>query len=111
MLFDKILVSTDDNEIATIAKSFGAEVPFMRSKKLASDHTPTVPVIKDAIQKQWEFLKPQSIVTAIYPCTPLLLPNDLGLAINKIQNCDANYVLPVCKFPSPPERALILNAK
>ena len=55
MLFDKILVSTDDNEIATIAKSFGAEVPFMRSKKLASDHTPTVPVIKDAIQKQWNF--------------------------------------------------------
>ena len=50
-VFEEIIVSTDDLEIATIAKNFGATVPFIRDSNLADDFTPTVPVIRDAIEK------------------------------------------------------------
>lgn len=43
--FDRVIVSTDDNEIADIAKQWGAEVPFVRPSELSDDHTPTVPVV------------------------------------------------------------------
>lgn len=110
-LFDRVIVSTDDAEIEKIAKTFGAEVPFIRSKELSGDATPTVPVIRDAILRVSETANQPAFVTAIYPCTPLLNPSDLTLAFSQLQACDASYVFPVCVFPSPPERGLRLNTK
>lgn len=49
-VFDRIIVTTDDEEIADVARSFGAEVPFMRPPELSDDHTATIPVIAHAIQ-------------------------------------------------------------
>ena len=48
--FDRIIVSTDDAEIAKVARFFGAEIPFIRPQQLADDYTPTVPVIAHAIR-------------------------------------------------------------
>ena len=71
-LFDHIIVSTDDEEIAGIATAWGAEVPFMRPSDLADDFAATVPVIahaaKACISLGWEV----DYVCCIYPCTPLL---------------------------------------
>lgn len=50
-LFDRVVVSTDDPEIAEIAKSYGAEVPFLRTPELADDFTGTIPVVADAIRR------------------------------------------------------------
>jgi N-acylneuraminate cytidylyltransferase len=50
--FDRIIVSTDDEEIADIARSFGAEVPFLRPKNLSDEHSGTIPVIAHAIEWQ-----------------------------------------------------------
>ena len=49
-LFDHIVVSTDDAEVADVARRLGAEVPFIRPDELANDHTPTVPVVAHAIR-------------------------------------------------------------
>ena len=76
-LFSKVIVSTDDIEVAEIVRDLGAEVPFLRSDDLSDDHTPTVPVIADSIRKLgelgWEFNE----VCCIYPCVPFLLAEDL----------------------------------
>ena len=61
--FDKIIVSTDDAEIADLAKNYGAEVPFIRPKSLSDDYTETVPVISHAIKWQIEhYQKPLMFV-------------------------------------------------
>jgi len=107
-LFDKIIVSTDDIEIASIAKANGAEIPFMRSSELADDHTPTVPVIADAIQTlQKQGLTPE-YVCCIYPCVPFILANDLILAYELIKKLSSGYCYPVTEFPSVIQRALRL---
>ena len=72
-IFSKIVVSTDDKEIAEIAIEQGAEVPFLRPKNLADDYTPTVPVIVDAINTLKESGVIISDVCCIYTCVPFLL--------------------------------------
>ena len=99
-IFDDIVVSTDDEEIANVAKSFGAEVPFIRPESLSDDFTPTVPVIAHAIQEciklNWKF----DFVCCIYPCCPFLEGKDLqnGFKINFVDvdpntwNIDVNKI-------------------
>jgi len=106
-LFDHIIVSTDDAEIAEIAKNFGAEVPFIRPISLADDITPTVPVIAHAIEAcqrlGWQFDQ----VCCIYPAVPFLQINDLRSALSILEEGDAgNYVFPITSFPSAIQRAL-----
>ena len=82
-LFKRIVVSTDSYKISTIAKKYGAEVPFLRSKKLANDFTPTVDVLIDCINKissqatKYHF--------CLYPCTTLLFKKDLINSFKKIK--------------------------
>lgn len=105
-LFDHILVSTDDGEIAEIAQQWGVEVPFKRPPELADDHTPTVPVIAHAI-KAWESLGWQvDMVCCIYPCVPFIHVSDLKSALSLLECCDAKYSFPVTEFPAAIQRAL-----
>ncbi len=76
-LFNKIIVSTDSQKILKIAKKFGADVPFLRPKKLSSDKAITIDVIKHSIK--WlnkKNIKP-NYICCIYPATPLLQHKDL----------------------------------
>jgi CMP-N-acetylneuraminic acid synthetase len=83
-LFNKIIVSTDDEEIAQIARSFGAEVPFMRPRELSDDHTATIPVIAHAIQTlQNEYVIDN--VCCIYATAPFIRSSDLIDAYNALQ--------------------------
>ena len=72
-LFQKIIVSTDDSEIASVAIGAGAEVPFLRDPQLADDYTPTAPVIADTLiryasENNVEF----DLCCCVYPCNPIL---------------------------------------
>ena len=71
-LFDKVVVSTDDDEIVAVAKQYGAEVPFKRPASLADDYSPTIPVISHAIgwleKNGWDL----DMACCIYPTAPLL---------------------------------------
>ena len=105
-VFDKVIVSTDDDEIADVAQTYGAEVPFVRPAELADDHTPTVPVIAHAIQacraQGWDVQE----VCCIYPGVPFISTSDLRLSCEQLLETEAHYVFPVTGFPSPIQRAL-----
>ena len=105
-IFDKVLISTDDDEIARIAMSCGAEVPFMRPAELADDHTATVPVIAHAIRTCLEWGWDVREVCCIYPGVPFISKADLRAAHQQLLNTGVSYVFPVTGFPSAIQRAL-----
>lgn len=106
-LFDDVIVSTDDAEIAEVARGCGASVPFVRPAALADDHTPTVPVIAHAIDAVPRGIPDGEPVCCLYPCVPLLRASDLaaGLALLH-EGGDLGFAFPVVPFPSPVQRAL-----
>ena len=105
-LFDKILVSTDDEEIARIADSYNAEVPFLRPKELSNDHSSTVSVVVHAIKYLMNEGYNFENICCIYPCAPLLNPQDLISSLNFMKEMNSESCIPVCEFSSAPQRAL-----
>lgn len=106
-LFDRIVVSTDDEEVAQVASGYGAEVPFMRPRELADDFTPTVPVIAHAIKACQKLGWKSQEVCCIYPSVPFISEKDLRKAYIQLSSTDAQYVFPICRFASPIQRALL----
>lgn len=105
-IFDHVIVSTDDREIAQIARDYGAQVPFDRPPELADDLTPTVPVIAHAIQSCINLGWDVQEVCCIYPGVPFISTNDLCMAHERLLESGAHYVFPITSFPSPIQRAL-----
>jgi len=104
--FDRVIVSTDDEEITQIARAHGAEVPFVRPQELADGHTPTVPVIAHAITACQSIGWDVQEVCCIYPGVPFISTEDLSAAHDQLLATGAHYVFPVTRFPSPIQRAL-----
>ena len=108
-LFKRIVVSTDSNRIAKIAKKYGAEVPFLRSKKLADDFTPAPDVLIDCIKKissqatKYHF--------CLFPTTTLILKKDLINSFKKIKKIDFDHLSTVSEYDASPHRALRLVGK
>ncbi len=108
-IFDRIVVSSDDDEILAVAVEHGAQ-PLTRPAELADDHTATVPVIAHAIDAAERALNfTARSVCCIYPAVPFLRPQDLQEANMLSGKNGAHYVFPVVAFPSPVERALHLG--
>lgn len=105
-LFDHIVVSTDDAEIAEVARKYGAETPFVRAPELSDDHTPTVPVVADAIQRCAGLGWPTDAVCCIYPGVPLIDAQDIRAGHDLLRGAGDGYVFPVAEFPSAIQRAL-----
>lgn len=105
-LFERVLVSTDDVEIAAIARKAGAETPFTRPPNLADDLTPTVPVIAHAVQTCNEMGWDVSYACCIYPCVPLLSSKDIGDAFELAVVSNADFVYPVTDYVHPIQRAM-----
>jgi pseudaminic acid cytidylyltransferase len=107
-LFEHVVVSTEDEEIAQIANAWGAETPFVRPTELANDYTATVPVVAHAIEAcralGWKFNQ----VCCIYPGVPLIQVDDLRGALARMNNSEADYCFPVTEYPTAIERALKL---
>lgn len=100
-LFDKIIVSTDDEEIAKIARSYGAQTPFIRPKELSDDHTATIPVIANAIQTLQEQGDRIDTVCCIYATAPFIRSEDIISAYNALLTQHKHYSFPVTTFPFP----------
>lgn len=107
-LFEHIVVSTDDEEIAQIARAWGAETPFVRPTELANDYTATVPVIAHGIEVcrnlGWTFDQ----VCCIYPGVPFIQIDDLRGALARLTSSESDYCFPVTEYPSAIQRALKL---
>jgi len=108
-LFTKVIVSTDDAEIAKIAQEYGAEVPFMRSSKLADDMSSSGDVVVDAIQKLQEMGEVFEFVCTIYPTAPLLEVNYLKEGFERLKNSDARMAFSVTSMPFPIQRTFKLT--
>ncbi len=108
--FDQIIVSTDDDEIAELAKAHGAEAPFRRPEALADDHTPTVPVIAHAVQWLADNGTPAEEVCCLYATAPFVQAEDLSRGLEALRSTDAAYAFPVTSFAFPIQRAVRLRA-
>lgn len=105
-LFDHVLVSTDDEEIADMARQWGAETPFLRPVELADDITPTVPVIAHATQACIDIGWVVEYTCCIYPCVPFLQADDLITAFDLVKKIDVNFAYPVTEYVHPIQRAM-----
>lgn len=105
-LFEHIVVTTDDDEIAQISRSQGAETPFMRPIHLADDHTPTVPVVAHAIDACQSLGWRIDFACCIYPSVPFIQVDDLKAGLDLLKASSLNYCFPVTEFPSAVQRAL-----
>ncbi len=104
-LFTRVIVSTDDQEIAAIAKDCGAEVPFMRSAKLSDDHTGTFEVVRDAFLRMKDQGFDACETCCIYSTAPLLTPDYLKKAHARFEGEGADYLYACCEYPFPIQRA------
>lgn len=104
--FSHVIVSTDDEEIAAVARAHGAETPFMRPAALADDHTPTVPVIAHAVDSCRQAGLNVEYACCIYPGTPFLQAADLEAAFALLRERQAEFVYPVTEYSHPIQRAM-----
>lgn len=100
-LFNRIIVTTDDEEIAEVARHYGAEVPFLRPKELSDDHTATIPVIAHAIQSLQESGDVIDTACCIYATAPFVRSVDIIAAYNALISHNKHYAFPVTTFGFP----------
>jgi N-acylneuraminate cytidylyltransferase len=110
-IFDHVVVSTDDDEIAAIAERCGAEVPFRRPDALSGDHVATRPVVNDAIEKLTMLYGKPSQVCCLYATAPFVRKDDLVDAYSKLMETGAEFVFSVAKYAYQIQRALRINAQ
>lgn len=108
-LFDEAMVSTDDPEIADIAKSAGAQVPFMRSEATSNDYATTRDVLLEVLGEYGKRGKVFDEFACIYPCVPFLVPDILVDAHKKFTETKADALMPVVRFSFPIQRAVRVN--
>ncbi|CAM0553726.1 CMP-N,N'-diacetyllegionaminic acid synthase [Vreelandella titanicae] len=104
--FDRIIVSTDDREIAKVAEQWGAEAPFLRPNDLADDYTGTLPVIRHAV----EWLNDHEMIVGyaccVYATAPFVTPEDIQRGWELMQQSVASFVFSVTSYAFPIQRAI-----
>lgn len=108
-LFDEVMVSTDDEEIAEIAIRYGATVPFLRSHKNADDFATTFDVINEVVLKFKSINKIFDYTCCIYACAPFVTKNKLSDAFDILQKESFDSVLPITPFGFPIQRAFKID--
>lgn len=105
-LFDEVMVSTDDAEIAEIALKYGAKVPFMRAEKTSNDYATTFDVIEEVLIKFKDTNKHYDVVCCIYACAPFVTSNKLTESYKIFETNNYDSVFPVVPFGFPIQRSL-----
>lgn len=105
-LFGEVMVSTDDEEIAEVAKKYGAYIPFMRSKKNADDFATTHDVIKEVIETYEQRGHAFSYGCCIYPTAPFITSSLLHEAFKKLVDNNFDCLFPIVKYSYPIWRSL-----
>ncbi len=108
-LFNRIIVSTDSKVIASYAKEFGAEVPFIRSKLLSDDITSPYKAVKDCLEKIKSDISDKTSVCCIYPCSPHITTKDLKHGYNELLKKKKYYVFPIVEYPHPIQRSFKID--
>ena len=110
-VFDMVMVSTDSEQTAEIAKEYGAEVPFLRSEATSNDYA----IDRDVQYEVLDELKKRGLefdqMVYIYPCAPFVTAKRLCEAVEKLTNTDASMVFPVATYNDNPIRAYYIDDK
>jgi N-acylneuraminate cytidylyltransferase len=108
-LFERIVVSTDDSEVAALVREWGAEVPFVRPAELADDFATTDAVLLHAIAECRRLLGDFPLGCCIYPTNPLISPQDLLLGRELLLEHGATSCFPLVRYDFPVEQAFLLD--
>ncbi|MCQ2499590.1 MAG: pseudaminic acid cytidylyltransferase [Lachnospiraceae bacterium] len=109
--FDEVMVSTDDENIAKIAKEYGASVPFMRSERTANDFASTADVLFEVLDEYEKRGEHFDVLCCIYPTAVFITDKKIKEAMGKLVNSDFDTLLPVVKFSYPVQRSLVKNGE
>lgn len=110
-LFERIVVSTDDDEIAAVAREYGADVPFLRPAELADDHTGIVEVVQHGTAWMREENIPVEHVCCMLATAPFLQPGVLSQALKQLIELQAQYAFSVTDYAFPVQRAIRVNSE
>lgn len=108
-VFDEVMVSTDDVEIAEISKKYGAKVPFFRSEEMSNDMAMTAPVLVEVLREYEKLGQNFEYTCCIYPTAPFINSDRLKNAMDLLVEKQCDSVLPVVKFSYPPQRCLVIR--
>lgn len=108
-IFDTVMVSTDDEEIAAIARGCGAEVPFFRSEATANDFATTNDVLLEVLTEYEKRGEHFDTAVCIYPTAPFVTADKIRNAVEELEGSDADTLIPVVAFSYPPQRAMIMK--
>ena len=109
--FDTVMVSTDDDKIASISRKYGAEVPFMRSAETSNDFATTTDVLLEVINEYEKRGEHFDIACCLYPTVPFMSGKRLKEAADRLKASDADTLIPVVAFSYPPQRALVMDGE
>ncbi len=108
-IFDTVMVSTDDKEIAEIARVYGADVPFLRSEKTSGDFASTADVVEEVLAEYESRGMSFDAFCCIYPTAPFLTGERLSEAARLLEKQEADGVVPVVRFGFPPQRCVVMK--
>lgn len=108
-LFDEVMVSTDDKEIAEIGKQYGAKVPFFRSEATSNDFANTPDVLAEVLAEYEKRNQHFDFMACIYPTAPFVTADKLTQAMKTIEETGADSLIPVIKFDYPPQRGYLIK--
>ncbi|MBQ9334573.1 MAG: pseudaminic acid cytidylyltransferase [Lachnospiraceae bacterium] len=110
-IFDEVMVSTEDDEIADIARAAGAQVPFMRSAETSSDTATTEEVISEVLMRYEELGRSFEYGCCIYPTAPFVTAHKLRDAYDILVESGAQSIVPMQEFTYPPQRGLFIDGE
>lgn len=108
-LFEEVMVSTDDEEIAKIAIEAGAKVPFLRSKETSDDYATTDDVLMEVLEEYEKQGRTFAYMACVYPTAPFVTAQKLQTALRLLQDHRASGVMPVVRFSFPPQRGMAIR--
>ena len=108
-IFDEVMVSTDNDEIAAIAQQYGASVPFLRSAEASSDYASTMDVLLEVLERYRQSDREFSYLCCIYPAAPFVTAEKLRQAFQMLCDSGADTLVPVIPFSYPPQRGFTIQ--
>ena len=108
-LFEEVMVSTDDEEIAEVARQYGAQVPFLRSSENADDYATTADVLLEVLAEYTNRGRHFTYACCIYPTAPFVTRHSLDASFELLHTHQYDSVFPVLRFSYPPQRGVFLR--